>query len=188
MSRSRLIVIAFVLAVLAAAWMLHHERLRTKAWLWHLRHDAVVMGNYVIPVPPNWCLENLENGDQLLTRLDTEDKSLTGKPESRARVSVHWSSKPFSEEDVENIASLDKARWEERGISPILWGMNVNGETITCVGGGEPGDRGGYGTERFLAHCLGSGGLDISISAPEADMKRTREIISGIRIKHSAAE
>jgi len=151
--------------------------------MWHLQHDAIVMENYIIPVPTNWYAQILENGDQLLIRVDTDDKSPATQPHVHAKLFVHWSPTPLSDEEVRDIASLDAAHLEQRGVNPVLWGMNANDATITCVGPDELGSGGGHDVEPISSHCVGSNGLNISITATKADMQQVREILSGIRKK-----
>jgi hypothetical protein len=86
-------------------------------------------------------------------------------------------------EEVRDIASLDVAQLEKQGLNPVLWGMNANDATITCVGPDELGSGGEHDIVPISSHCVGSNGLNISITATKADMRQVREILSGIRKK-----
>ena len=184
MKRSQVRLILFVLVLLMAGWALYHNRIRTSAWLWHLRHKAAVVGDFVISVPGNWYVQSLGGGDQLLVRLDTADRSDTIRVKAHASIAIVQMRRRLSNQDLEWMASLEAAFLEKQGVQPILRKtFNLDDAMIMCVGGGKPGPIGTYDLEPISWRCAASGGLDISFTASEPDMKQIWEIISGIRKK-----
>jgi hypothetical protein len=97
-------------------------------------------------------------------------------------VRIHRAPRRFSEQDIQEVISLDAAFLEKQGLSPILRGAGTeDGETITCIGVDKRNNKGEDDSEPISWHCLASSGLDISITTTEPDLKQTWEIISSIR-------
>jgi hypothetical protein len=179
--RSTVVKFFLVLIVLVVAWQAYRYRVRAETWIWHLRHgEALTVGDYVVPVPVNWYVENEGNEGYLLFRLDTDDHTPYKRLKQHASI-VLFSERPMKDEDMNRLLSLDGAYLKKQGV--VQRTFSVRDGTIDCVGGDRPGPTGIYDIEPISWHCRSTGGLDLGIGATDPDMKQVWEIVSRIRKK-----
>ena len=180
--RSKLVLSATL--VLVIAWTAYHYRLSIKAWGWHLRHGTTIMVNgYVVPVPKNWYVEDQGNGDQLLVRLDTDDR--TPYKRLKAHTSILLLREKPVKGDLDSWMSLERNSLKQRGVESISdRTFNTNGEALTCLGGDQPGGQKGlYDLDPISWRCKSPGGLEIMVNVTEPDLNQAWNILSHIRKK-----
>jgi hypothetical protein len=173
-----------VLLVLTGAWGIYRHLKSVEVWFWHVRHDdAVDVGGFAVPVPANWYGEKLGIADELLIRIDTNDRTPTKRLKSFASMSVRLE-KPVSKRDLDRLLSLELDSMKEHTSEPILQRtFNVDGGSISCIGGNKPSSMGIFDTDPVSWSCKSSMGLQMTLIATESDIEQVWGIISGIRKK-----
>jgi hypothetical protein len=104
--------------------------------MWHVRHGtAVTIGNYIVPVPRNWYVENHGQAGQLLVRLDTDDLTPTKRLKAPAAM-LFSRSMPISDKNLSLRLSLNIDLLKKQGVESILQRtFNLNdGEVVLCSG------------------------------------------------------
>ena len=171
-----MMLVAIVIAVLV--WL---NRVRLAAWVWHLRHNRVSVGGYVVPVPKNWYPRAEDETGYLLARLDTDDTSGTKRVKAHAGILIMTAKRAPSDSDVNRMAALEASLLQKRGVHKVTTrNITLGTETLVCVGG----DRLGgdiVDAEPESWRCSASGGLQMSITATEPDMRQVWQIVSAIR-------
>jgi len=168
------------IAVVGIIWA---RRVQIETWAWHYRHGmSVAVGSYVIPVPANWFVENLDNGDKMLVRLDTDDKSSTRRLKAHAGILLLLG-KPLTARDVDFLKSVEITALRKQGIEVASQRtFSVDGETISCLNT-KSDSTGAYDVEPAHWNCRSPGGLQVIVGSTEPDMKQVWEILSGVRKK-----
>ncbi len=184
MGRSKAKFIVLALVVLALAWGIFSHRLRIETWLWHMRHgNAVNVGNFVIPVPANWYVQDEGNGGKLLVRIDTSDQTPYKRLKAHAGMLL-LPERPLSDLELGRMTSLDTASMKRNGADTVLQRtFSPDGGSISCVGGEKLGSMGIYDIEPTSWSCKSPAGLWVMVTATDPDMAQVWEIVSGIRKK-----
>lgn len=182
MKRSKTSLIIFVSVSIVALWIAYAQRVRIGAWVWHYRHGTSLgVGSYVVPVPANWFVEDLDNGNQLLVRLDTADTISTRQLKAHAGIMV-LSGKPMTSEGMDRLQSIETTSLKQNGAAVVQRDFSINGEIISCLSSNAKA-TGIYDTEPIHWNCKSFGGLQIIVTSTESDMQQVWEIVSGIRKK-----
>jgi hypothetical protein len=179
---------AMLLIFLAATWLAFSRRIRIEAWVWHLRHgQSDVFAKYIVPAPTNWYVDKREEQLYTLIRMDTEDR--TGDPRRDKKRKFHaiivFSTHPLMQ--GEGWLSQRLLMLRREGIDPVIRRFDVDGETMSCVGG-ERLEQVLKSSRLFESdpnawECQSSGWLEVRIAATEADMPDVWKIVSHIRKK-----
>jgi hypothetical protein len=178
--RTRPVVVVIIggTAIAALLWLNH---VRVGAWFWHLRHSTVSVGRYIVPVPKNWYPQAEDETSYLLARLDTDDTLETKRVKTHAGILIMASDRVVSEGDVSHMAALEVSLLQKHGVHNVtMRSVTLGRETLVCVGG-DPLGGGIVDAEPESWRCNASGGLKMSITATQPDMKQVWEIVSGIR-------
>ena len=179
-SRIRLTIIALI--GIGVAWTIYQHRIRLETWVWHYRHGAsVTVGDYIVPVPANWYVEDLNSSDKMLFRIDTDDRSPTRRLKAHAGIMLLLG-RQRSTKDLDVLRSFEIASLKKHGAEPGFRTLALNGEAVTCVGGVQEVNV-GYDVDPIHWNCMLSSGLQVLIGSPESDLKQTWEIVSNIRKK-----
>ncbi len=187
-ARARWIVLALI--VLAAMWGVYRYRVRIEACAWHLRHGThLVIGNYIVPVPANWYVENEGNGGQLLFRLDTDDHTPYRNLKWHSSILI-LPERPMNDQGLSRLVSLDEDFLKKQGVNPILERtFDVGNEAIHCMGGGRlpsPSNMPDiFDAAPISWQCKSTVGLDLVVIGTDSDIKQVWEIVSGIRKKQA---
>lgn len=179
MIRIQLKLLLLAIVLVGALWALHHHWARVNSVAWHLRHGrALQFGEYVLPVPWNWYPRNTANGTQILARLDTEDR--TPQERKKAHASIVLSPKVTHQDvDLQLAKQLDFLK--KSGVETVLQqNLNVYGDVISCIGGHKFHSDGLYDIDPVTWYCKSVGGLDMTLTATEVDLKEAWDIISHI--------
>jgi hypothetical protein len=178
--RPVVVMMLVAMAITALLWLNH---VRLGAWVWHLRHNTVSVGGYIVPVPKNWYPQAEDETSYLLARLDTDDTAETKRLKAHAGILIMTANRPLSDNDVNHMAALEASLLEKRGVRNVTTrSVTLGRETLMCVGGDTLGG-GIVDAEPESWRCNASGGLQMSITATQPDMKQVWEIVSGIRGK-----
>jgi hypothetical protein len=166
---------------LLVAWIMYDYRVRIEVWIWHLRHGTTITVNdYIVPVPKNWYVEDEGNGSQLLIQLDTADQTRYEKLKAHASILV-TSQKSMKNQNVSFWRSLEKDALKKNGMESISErNLNINGDSLTCLGGNRPGPKEIYDIEPLAWHCRTSGGLELIMRATQPDLNQVWDIVSHI--------
>jgi hypothetical protein len=187
MTRARL---GILVIVMMAAWLTYRHWISLETWGWHVRHgQELQVSEYVVPAPKNWHVQNTGEDSWLLTRLDTQDT--TGNParDKKARfhafVSIFLSRTASTPERLKSWANHVGAGTAENDKPPVVRSFNINGETLTCVGGRRfekmlkaPEF---YESDPAVWECESSWRLNLQALSTDADMPEVWNILSGIR-------
>ena len=178
--RYRFTLLAIVLIM--ALWATHHHWIRVRSVAWHVRHGrALQVGDYVFSIPWNWYPQDTGNGKQVLARLDTEDRTPRKRMKAHASI-VLMPAKANQNVDLQLSKQLDMLK--KGGVDTVLQqNVNVRGDTISCIGGHKFDSYGLYDIDPVTWYCKSLGGLDMTLSATEVDLKESWEIISHIQRK-----
>lgn len=176
----RLTVLAIV--VMIAGWAIHHHWVRVRSVAWHLRHGrALQMEEYVFPVPWNWYPQDTGNGKRVLARLDTDDRTPPKRMKAHASI-VLLPKKTNQDVDLQLSKLLDILK--KGGVDTVLQQtVNVSGDVISCIGGHKFHSYGLYDIDPVTWYCKSLGGLDMTLTATDVDLKEAWEIISQIQRK-----
>ncbi len=188
MKRSTVTRIIVYLVVPMFAWLAFSYRIRIQTWIWHLRHgQSEVFAKYIVPVPTNWYVEDSDAQIHTLVRLDTQDR--TGDPrrdkKRRAHAIITLSTHPLMK--TQGWLSVQSSMLKKDGIDPVVRTFDLDGETMSCVGGGKFEQM--LKSPKFFESdpntwdCWSSGWLEMQIMATDADMDDVWKIVSHIRKK-----
>jgi hypothetical protein len=195
-SRAKIIVSVLVIAGLAEAL---RYRIYAENWYWHFRHgEVLVVGEYRVPVPRNWFVEDTGVKGGLLLRLDTQDRTGNSVPDAklsfRALVGVSLDNVVLGSEKMEKMRDFHASMVRRAGSEPVFRSFDLGGETLSCVGGQTFNEmlRSGLGPSvqplpQFFKRdpnvwfCQSSGRLMLNLSGTEADMPQIWGIVSHIR-------
>lgn len=136
MKRSTIGRITILVIVLVAVWQTFRYRIYIEAWLWHRPNgETITVGNYVIPVPNNWYVDNEGDRRYLLFRLDTDRRvPLTTKMQHSAI--LLFIERPLSDQDIRRLQSLEDELAKKRGAQSVSErAFSIGDDTIHCVGG-----------------------------------------------------
>jgi hypothetical protein len=189
--RSTVVRLVIYLILPASACLALAYRVRIETWIWHLRHgQSDVFAKYVVPVPTNWYVEEGDGYMHTLTRLDTEDRTGDPKRDRKRRfhaiitLSTHVAFKPGQ---LDFMNSARSSMLKKQGIEPVVRTFDLDGETMSCVGGGKVAQMlkspTFYESDPNAWDCWSSGWLEVSIMATDADMDDVWKIVSQIRKK-----
>lgn len=182
MGLSRTKKLILLMAGVSATFLIYQNRIRITAWAWHFRHSNIVIGTYSVPVPKNWYVEKLGDGDHLLVRLDTAQTPPTKRVKAHAGILLSVSQRAFSEDDLRRMMALEVAFLEKQGPGLVATRtFSLGNITVICAGGDRLNSGGINDVDATSWRCKGSGGLEMSITATEPDMLQIWGIISGIR-------
>jgi hypothetical protein len=182
--KRNLIQVLLVFAIVLAAWVGYGEHVRITAWVWHVRHGGVLrFGDYLVPVPANWYVNDDGSGGQVLIRLDQAKELSNDTPHIPATISLLEDS-PLK--DLNYWESFLTSVYEKRGTDPVLHReIDLEGETFKCVGGNAlPASE----VKKFPIpigvswDCRSSGSMEILIRGQEDDLSQAWGIVSHIRI------
>jgi hypothetical protein len=184
MNRSTLRSIVLTLLIVGAIYLAYRYRIPIEARFWHLRHGtATTVGNYSVPVPASWYVEYLDDGDQLLVNLHTDDQTPLKRIKTHAVISINTAS-PVPIEALNRVTVLLTDLSRRKGQEPDLQRtFNVDGDTLLCMGGRRLDSGGIPDIEPVAWNCRLPGGLEVRTVATDPDMKQVWEIVSGIRRK-----
>ena len=176
------VVIGLVLASQA-----YRYRIRIETWVWHVRHGTVLtVGNYVLPVPANWDVENEGNDIFMMIRLDTDDRTPLKKLKWNASILL-LPQRPMKDEGLNRLLSVELDFLKKRGVDPVPQRtLTMADETIFCIGGGMPSPPETpdiFDVQPVTWSCKSAGGLDLKMSGIESDLKQGWEIVTNIRKK-----
>jgi hypothetical protein len=178
----KLRLIIFTIVAVAVLWIVYAQRIHIEAWAWHRRHGtSITVGSYVVPVPSNWYVESLDNGSQMLVRLDTDDNSSTKRVKAHAGILLLLG-RPLTTRDLDLLRSIDIASSRKQGSEPVQRALTVDGEMFSCLNT-KLDSTGTYDVEPVHWNCKSLGGLQMIVGSTEPDMKQVWEIVSGVRKK-----
>jgi hypothetical protein len=140
-------------------------------------------GDYLVPVPANWYVNEIDSGGQILIRLDRAKELSNDTPHIPATISLLEES-PLK--DLNYWESFLTSVYEKRGTDPVLHReIDLEGETFKCVGGNAlPASE----VKKFPIpigvswDCRSSGSIEILIRGQEDDLSQAWDIVSHIRI------
>jgi hypothetical protein len=183
MTRTKLGPIIISIAAILIVWAIYSYRINIEAWAWHRQHGAfITVGRYVVPVPPNWFAENMDNGNHVLTRLDTDDRSSAKQLKSHAGILLLLD-KPLTEKEIDILMSAELASLRKQGIGQTSQRtFAVDGEMISCINTRSE-DPGLYDVKPMHWACRFPSGLQVIVGSTEPDMRQVWEVISGIHRK-----
>jgi|GEM_PF-3062918 len=181
MSKRKLTQILLVVAVALAGWSGYGERLRITAWVWHVRHGGVLrLGDYLIPVPINWYVNDYGPGDQILIRLDHAKGMSSNSTHLPATISL-LEEPPLK--DINYWESFVTSEYKKRGTDAVLHReISLDSETLDCVGGNAlPAAEGKKIPIGVSWDCRSLGSLEILITGQADDLNQVWDIVSRIR-------
>lgn len=180
MSKRKLTQILLIVAVVVAGWTGYRERLRVTAWVWHIRHGGVLrFGDYLVPVPANWYVNDYGSGNQILIRLDYAKGNSSNGPRLPASISL-MEEPPLK--DLTYWESFVTSSFRRNGTETVARRQfNLDGQTLVCVGGNAlPAAKAKIPSE-LSWNCRSSGSLEILIRGQEDDLSQAWDIVSRIR-------
>jgi hypothetical protein len=143
-----------------------------------------MVGSYIVPVPANWYVEDVGGGTQLLFRLDTSDHSPRKRIKVHSGILVYVSPRAMTDQFLAFLLSREKEDMEKRGIHPMDRTLNLEGESLPCIGVPLPQTpEASFDIEPISWTCKSPGGLEVTIQASEPDLDEAWEIASRIRKK-----
>ncbi len=181
MLKRKLTKILLVVAIVLVGWAGYRERLRITAWVWHVRHGGVLrFGDYLIPVPANWYVNDYGTGDQILIRLD----HAKGKPSNGLHLPATISlleEPPLK--DINYWESFVTSTFRKRGAYTVAQRqINLDSEILVCVGGNAlPAGEAKKIPAGVSWDCRSTGSLEILITGEEDDLNQVWDIVSRIR-------
>ena len=175
---------ALALVVVAAIYLAYDFRAPIEARIWHLRHGTVTtVGNYSVPVPASWYVEDWGDGQQILMNLHTNDQTPLKRMKTHASI-VLWPGTPVPIESLNRLTSLNADWLRKRGAEPDLQRtFNLDGDILLCTGGKKLDSGRIPDFEPTGWHCKLPEGLEVLIVATDPDLKQVWDIVSGIRRK-----
>jgi hypothetical protein len=112
--------------VLVLLWAGYGYHVYIASWIWHLRHDSVVVDNHIVLVPKNWYVEDEGSAGQFLVRLDTDDKSPVKRVKAHAYMSVSQLPRSINtNQALRYVVSLEMDAVKKQGVNPILQTFDV---------------------------------------------------------------
>lgn len=188
MNRSRVMLLAILCVCVFEAY---RYRVLIQTRLWHLRHgETLVVDHFVVPVPRNWYVKDTGDDSRLLIRLDTEDRSGDPSRDQKGRfhafVSIDFSKTLFTMEKLERWTTIQTSMVKKEGSEPDVRTFNLDGETISCVGGQRFSQFAAKTPQFFESDpnsggCMSSGQLQVQFAGADADMPQVWNIVSHIR-------
>jgi hypothetical protein len=178
-------IFASILAVLVIASGAYFYRVRIETWLWHV-HDgtATTVGGYIVPVPSNWYPQDEGAGTELLVRLDTDDNAPLKRIKAHSSMLIYVSPRVMKDQDLVFVLSREKEAMEKRGVLAAERTIDLNGESLLCLGDTTTlNSKGIFDLEPMAWTCRSPGGLEINMQATEPDLSRAWDIVSHIRRK-----
>jgi hypothetical protein len=175
------------LVILLAVWAAYSRRARIEAWIWHFRHGtAILVGDYVVPVPANWYVDSEGEGIHVLIRVETNDHTPLKKLKLPATI-LFLPQRPMRDEGLKRVMALDADFLKKQGVDPPLQRtFSVGDETIYCMGGFRmPSPPGIFDFAQISWSCHSVGGLDLKMVGVGPDQDQVWDIISNIRKKRS---
>jgi len=168
--------------LIAGLWAAHHHWIRVRSFAWHLRHgQSLELGEYIFPLPWNWYAQDTGNGKQVLGRLDTDDRTPRKRMKAHASIVLLPTQK---NQDVDLQLSKQAGILKKGGIETILQqNVNVDGDVISCIGGHKFHSYGLYDIDPVTWYCKSFGGLDLTLTATEVDLKQAWDIVSHVQRK-----
>src|ERR1051325_11519110 len=167
------------ISLILMAWCIADKfRIYIATGIWHMRHGiSLSIGNYSVPVPGNWYVEDMDGVGQQLIRMDSDDHTHTQKLNAsilvQERYSVMNNDRALAIEKSLNVELIKK-----HGEPVLERTFNLNdGVVVQCVGAYTLESNGILDIEPAGWTCS-SRGLDIRILASEPDMNQVWEIIS----------
>ena len=176
--------IAFVIIAALMLYVIYLYRVRILASVWHIRNgQTLTFDNYVVPVPTNWYPEAAGDENELLVRLDTDNSGRHENQNPHASILL-FAGMPLAATQISTLFSREEAFSKGKGASELaLRTLDMGGETIFCIGGGQVDSGGAYEVNPTSWHCKATGGLDIRLSASAADLPQTWDVVTHIRNK-----
>ncbi len=172
--------ILFVAALVI--WVGYSRRILISAWIWHLQHGtSLVVGNYVVPVPKNWYVQDWGSENQLLVRLDTDERTRLSRLKAHAGVSLAEEPTLTNDQTISSRMSLAMDSLKREGVNPVMQRtFDIGNGRIVCAGGYKPKSPGIYDLDPVAWSCS-THGLELRVVATEPDMEQVWNIVSGIR-------
>ncbi|HLZ42208.1 MAG TPA: hypothetical protein VKQ11_14665 [Candidatus Sulfotelmatobacter sp.] len=182
MARVHLKFTALAILVIGGMWAAHHHWIHVRSFAWHILHgQALQIGEYVFPVPWNWYPQEAGNGERVLARLDTDDR--TPRRRMKAHASIVLLPKQ-NNPDVNLQLSKRLDLLKKGGVDTVLQqNVNVNGDVMSCIGGHKFDSYGLYDSDPVTWYCKSFGGLDMVLTATEVDLKEAWDLVARIEKK-----
>jgi len=186
------VLLLILVIVVMAAWPAYRYRAYIAAWWWHLRHGEVVtVADYLVPAPKNWYVMDVGEEDQLMIRLDTDDRgqgpARDRRPRFPAEISLMVFPTAFTAERLDLWTSFEASRLKKGGVEPVFRKLSFDNEAVTCVGGQRFSQMlkspQFYKSDPDVWTCQSVGRLWLQIMATDADMPQVWDIVSRIRKK-----
>ncbi|MGH9731793.1 MAG: hypothetical protein ACRD4A_08835, partial [Candidatus Acidiferrales bacterium] len=179
---AQILLVAAIAALALAGWTGYREHLRVTAWVWHVRHGGVLKcGDYLIPVPANWYVNDSGPGTGVLVRLDHAKELSSNEPYLPATISL-LEEPPLK--DINYWESFVTSGLKKKG--PVFQReISLGGETLACVGGNTVPAVEAMKTKIPTGvswDCRSAGSLEILITGQEDDLKQVWDIVSRIRL------
>lgn len=181
MSKRKLTGILLGVAIVLAGWTGYRERLRITAWVWHVRHGGVLrFGDYLVPVPANWYVNDYGPGNEILIRQDYAKVNSSNGPHLPASISL-MEEPPLK--DISYWESFVTSSFKRNGTETVARRqISLDGQTLVCLGGNAlPAAEGKKIPAEVSWDCRSSGSLEILIRGQEDDLSQAWDIISRIR-------
>jgi len=190
----RVFVLLTILVLVAYVLLPYQYRIEAKVWHW--RHGYTTsIGSYETPVPDHWVI--LSRTATFFTMVNTmpiqvprDGKFHTaavltvdvGLSETRAPAlhGANW---------IDSWVSLEHQRLAKQKVEPVVeTTLNLNGESITCLGGKELNSivRDGHNlpeTDIVSIHCMSDRGLELLFVGEPSDVQSFYAAVSQIRRK-----
>src|SRR5579863_3913049 len=163
-----------------------------ESWWWHFRHGEVVaVADYQVPAPRNWYVQDVGDGDQMMIRLDTDDRpgeQVQGKkPRLPSMITMYSGNSAYTIGKLDLWTSFQVSMLKKKGVEPVLRTFNLDDEALSCVGGQKL--TAALKAPQFWSNdpntwwCQSSGRLWLQIMATDADMPQVWLIVSHIHKK-----
>lgn len=175
------------LIVIVLAYLAYAKRGQLKAKIWHWRHGySARMGNYDVPVPEHWLLNQdpeaftLVNTDPTLPRQD-------GRFHTTAVVTLFQFHNPVGASQLQFWLTLERQRLEREGVkSTEEKRLSFDDEAMICIGGSELSammrdEKAFPDTSAVSLGCMSEQGLNIRFLGEPSDVQPFYTFVSQIR-------
>ena len=174
------------LLIIALGYLPYVKRNQLAAKIWHWRHGySTRMGNYDVPVPEHWLLDQNSVALTLVNTAPTLPRR-DGKFHTTAVVSV-FPFRPIGTGQIEFWLSLQRQRLEREGVkSAVEKRLSLDDEAVICIGGSELSaimrhEKAFPDTSSISLSCLSDQGLEILFIGEPSDLQPFYTFVSQIR-------
>lgn len=182
----RLLLPVLVLALLG--WGTYVYRYRIAAWRWHSQHgDVLQLGDYRLPVPQDWYVENVSPARQVLIRVDTtgwQGAAFSSNLRFTAVINATLRAVEWPKGKVEAEMKFQTDQFKRRGVEPEVRVIDLAGEPLHCLGGQKLSATAGaslaYQSDPDVWRCWSAGRLQLDITAVEQQMPEVWSIVARI--------